>query len=427
MTTTLGITIGAVIGLIALSAFFSGSETALTATSKARMHELQRRGSRRASIVQRLIAMPERLLGAILLGNNLVNILASALATSLFVELFGATGVVYATLIMTALVLVFGEVMPKTYAIIHPDKFSLFVGPFIRILVAVLAPIVMGVQFIVKNVMKLFGVDISKATNILSAREELRGAIDLHHREGAVVKLDRDMLGGILDLRELELSDVMVHRTKMHMIDAALSPAEIIADVLKSGYTRVPIWSTDPDNITGILHAKDLLSSLQANNGDASKIEIAGITSSPWFVPDTTPVVDQLNAFLRRKVHFAVVIDEYGEVMGLVTLEDILEEIVGEIADEHDTEVAGVTREASGAFVVDGTTPIRDLNRQYDWDLPDEEATTIAGLVIHEAQIIPDIDQAFTFHGFRFEVVGRRHNQLTSVKITPLPSRARSF
>lgn len=421
MTTTIGITIGAVIGLVALSAFFSGSETALTATSRARMHELKRRGNRRASIVQQLIGMPERLLGAILLGNNLVNILASALATSLFLELFGKSGVVYATLIMTALVLVFGEVMPKTYAIIHPDKFSLFVGPFIRVLVAVLAPIVMGVQFIVKNVMKLFGVDITKATNILSARDELRGAIDLHHREGTVVKRDRDMLGGILDLRELELSDVMVHRTKMHMIDATLSPAEIIADVLKSGYTRVPIWSKDPDNISGILHAKDLLSALQTNAGDASKIDIASITSQPWFVPDTTPVVDQLNAFLRRKTHFAVVIDEYGEVMGLVTLEDILEEIVGEIADEHDTEVTGVTREASGAFVVDGTTPIRDLNRQYDWELPDEEATTIAGLIIHEAQTIPDKDQAFTFHGFRFEVLGKRHNQLTSVKVTPLP------
>ncbi len=420
MTTTLGITIGAVIGLIALSAFFSGSETALTATSRARMHELERRGNRRAAMVQRLIAMPERLLGAILLGNNLVNILASALATSLFVNLFGNSGVVFATLVMTALVLVFGEVMPKTYAIVHPDKFSLTVGPSIRVLVAVLAPIVMGVQFIVKYVMKLFGIDISKATNILSAHDELRGAIDLHHRDGAVVKHDRDMLGGILDLHELELSDVMVHRTKMHMIDAALPAADIITDILKSGHTRIPIWQDDPDNITGILHAKDLLAALQANAGDAGKINITDIASPPWFVPDTTPVADQLNAFLRRKTHFAILIDEYGEVMGLVTLEDILEEIVGEIADEHDTEVTGVTREASGAFVIDGTTPIRDLNRQYDWTLPDDEATTIAGLVIHEAQIIPEKNQAFTFHGFRFEVLGKRHNQLTSIKVMPL-------
>ena len=310
--------------------------------------------------------------------------------------------------------------MPKTYAIVHPDKFALFVGPFIRVLVAVLAPIVMGVQFIVKNVMKLFGVDISKATNILSAHDELRGAIDLHHREGAVVKRDRDMLGGILDLRELELSDVMVHRTKMHMIEGTLEPSEIITDVLNSGYTRVPVWTDDPDNITGILHAKDLLSALQANKGEASKINVQSVVTKPWFVPDTTPVVDQLNAFLRRKTHFAIVIDEYGEVMGLVTLEDILEEIVGEIADEHDTEVTGVTREASGAFVIDGTTPIRDLNREYDWNLPDDEATTIAGLVIHEAQVIPDEKQAFTFHGFRFEVLGKRHNQLTSIKVTPL-------
>jgi Mg2+/Co2+ transporter CorB len=274
MSTTLGITFGAVLGLVALSAFFSGSETALTATSRARMHELERRGNRRATTVQKLMAMPERLLGAILLGNNLVNILASALATSLFLELFGTSGVVYSTLVMTALVLVFGEVMPKTYAIVNPDRFALFVSPFIQILVAILAPIVMGVQFIVKNVMRLFGVDISNATNILSAQDELRGSIDLHHRERSVVKRDRDMLGGILDLRELELSDVMVHRTKMHMIEGTLPPADIIANVLESGYTRVPVWKDNTDNITGILHAKDLLSALQANKGDASRIKI---------------------------------------------------------------------------------------------------------------------------------------------------------
>lgn len=422
VTMTLVITIGAILGLIALSAFFSGSETALTATSRARMHELQRRGVRRASVVQSLIAMPERLLGAILLGNNLVNILASALTTNLLVVMFGGPGVVFATLVMTALVLVFGEVMPKTYAIIHPDRFSLAVGPIIRALVAVLAPIVMSVQFIVKHVMKLFGVDISRATHILSAYDELRGAVDLHHREGAVVKHDRDMIGGILDLRHLELSDVMVHRTKMHMIEAAMPPIQVIADVLKSGFTRIPVWQGQQDNITGILHAKDLLAAVQANAGDASKINIVNITTPPWFVPDTTPVGDQLNAFLSRKIHFAIVIDEYGEVMGLVTLEDVLEEIVGQIADEHDTEVAGVEREASGDLIVGGTTPIRDLNRLYDWTLPDDEATTIAGLVIHEAQVIPETDQVFSFHGFRFEILGKHHNQLTSIKVTLLPA-----
>ena len=425
MTLGLGIIAGAVLGLLFLSAFFSGTETAVTATSRARVHELARRGDRKALILQRLLSVPERLIGAILLGNNLVNILASALATSLFVKLFGDAGVVYATLVMTALVLVFGEVLPKTYSIINPDKVALMVAPVIKVLVAILAPIVMSVEFIVRNTLNLLGFDMSGTSSALSAHDELRGAIDLHHKEGAVVKGDRDMLGGILDLRELEISDVMVHRTKMHSIDASLPPSEIITDVLASGFTRVPVWKDDIDNIIGILHAKDLLAALQANQGNADQIVISQIVNTPWFVPDTTPLTDQLNAFLRRKAHFSIVVDEYGEVMGLVTLEDILEEIVGQIADEYDTEFSGVKKEPSGAYIIDGTIPIRDLNRQYDWHLPDDEATTIAGLVIHESQMIPEIGQAFTFHGFRFEVADRNRNQITAVKVIPLPQARR--
>jgi Mg2+/Co2+ transporter CorB len=420
MTLTFGIIAGAVLGLVILSAFFSGSETALTATSRARMHELERRGDRRAGIVNILRQTPERLIGAILLGNNLVNILASALATMLFVQLFGEAGVIFATLVMTTLVLIFGEVMPKTYALSHPDRFALAVGPVLRVLVSVFAPVVMGVEYIVKWALRALGVDTSKADNVLSARDELRGVIALQHKEGAVVKQHRDMLGGILNLRELELSDVMVHRTKMHSIDGALPLNEIIEEVLKSGHTRIPVWTGDPDNIIGVLHAKDLFAALHASGGDAAKIDIEAISSPPWFVPDTTPVDDQLNAFLRRKSHFAIVVDEYGEVMGLVTLEDILEEIVGDISDEHDVTATGVRREATGSYVVDGTVPIRDLNRHYDWNLPDEEATTIAGLVIHEAQMIPEVGQEFTFHGFRFEVLRKRRHQITLVRITKL-------
>jgi Mg2+/Co2+ transporter CorB len=420
MTVTLGIILGAVIGLIVLSAFFSGSETALTATSRARMHEMQRRGDRRAAIVNVLRETPERLIGSILLGNNLVNILASALATMAFVQLFGDAGVIYATLVMTTLVLIFGEVMPKTYAITHPDRFALAVGPALRVLVSVFAPVVMGVEYIVKRALHLLGVDTSKAENVLSARDELRGVIALQHKAGAVVKQHRDMLGGILDLKELELSDVMVHRTKMHTIDGSLPLNDIIEEVLKSGHTRIPVWTGDPDNIIGVLHAKDLFAALHAAGGDTSKVDIESISTPPWFVPDTTPVDDQLNAFLRRKSHFAIVVDEYGEVMGLVTLEDILEEIVGEISDEHDIAAAGVRREATGSFVVDGTVPIRDLNRLYDWNLPDEEATTIAGLVIHEAQMIPEAGQEFTFYGFRFEVLRKRRHQITLMRITKL-------
>lgn len=423
MSLAIVITGGVILILLIISAFFSGAETAMTATSKARMHELEKRGNRRAGMVQRLIDTPERVIGAILLGNNLVNILASALATSLFLSLFGNSGIVYATLGMTALVLVFGEVLPKTYAIVNPDRYALFVAPLIRVIVVLFAPVVMAVEFVVRRVMGMFGVDLSKVDNILTPRDELRGAINLHHKSGAFIKTDRDMLGGILDLDDLEVSDVMVHRTKMHTIDLATSPSDIIKDVLDSGFSRVPIWQDDKDNIIGILHAKNLLAELHACGGKPEKINVKAICTEPWFAPDTTSVTDQLNAFLRKKKHFSLVVDEYGEVMGMVTLEDILEEIVGQIADEHDMPEEDVAREAEGSYVVNGETPIRDLNRLHDWELPDEESTTVAGLVIHEAQIIPDIGQAFNFYGFRFEVLEKDRNQLTSIRVTQLAKR----
>jgi Mg2+/Co2+ transporter CorB len=420
MDIVFGVSAGAVVALLIVSAFFSGSETALTATSRARMNELERRGNWRAATVLKLMAMRERLIGTLLLGNNIVNISASALATAVLIEAFGDAGAAYAAIIMTILVLIFGEVMPKTVAIIHPDRFALIVAPVVRVLVAILGPVVMAVEYIVKNTLRLFGFDISRAQNVLSAHEELRGAIDLHHKEGAFVKKDRDMLGGILDLSELEVSDVMVHRTKMISIDAASPTADIAAEILKSGHTRVPVWKDKPENIIGILNAKDLFMEIQKNGGDATKVNVEDIVKPPWFVPDTRPLTDQLSAFLRRKTHFAIVVDEYGEMMGIVTLEDIIEEIVGEISDEHDAVATGVRQQKDGSFTIDGTVPIRDLNRALDWKLPDEEATTLAGLVIHEARMIPNVGQAFTFHGIRFEVLRKRRHQLVSIKATPL-------
>jgi len=418
MTLTIGLICGAVVALLILSAFFSGSETALTAVSRARVHQLEKQGNRRARTVAALISKRETLIGAILLGNNLVNILASALATALFVKLFGDTGVVYATLVMTSLVLIFSEVLPKTYAIVNTDRSALAVAPAIRAIVAVLGPITATVQFIVRRTLRLFGVNIDEGAEVLSAYDELRGAIDLHHSEGGVVKHDRDMLGGVLDLSELEVSDVMVHRTNMESIDADTPPADIIEQVLASGYSRLPVWKDDQDNIIGILNAKDLLRAMSAAKGAVDKLDIASLITPPWFVPDTTNLPDQLNAFLKRKSHFTLAVDEYGEVMGLVTLEDILEEIVGEIADEHDAPATGVRPQADGTILVDGTVAIRDINRMMDWELPDEEATTIAGLVIHEAQMIPDVGQAFTFYGHTFEVLRRRRNQVTSIRIS---------
>jgi len=418
MTLEIILTSVAIIVLLAMSGFFSGSETAVTATSRGRMHALAQEGDKRAGAVNRLIENQERFLGAILLGNNLVNVLASALATSLFLKLFGQAGVAYATLVMTALVVIFAEVMPKTYAIGNADRYALTAAPVLAVLVRVAAPITAGVQVLVSRLLTFL--TRHQAEDHFSPHQEIRGAIDLHHRAGRVVKHDRDMLGGVLDLPELTVSDIMVHRTKMETINADAAPEQLVEDVLHSPHTRLPIWQDELDNIVGIVHAKALLRAVQQAQGDMSKIDILSVAAEPWFVPDTTSLKDQLNAFLRKKAHFALVVDEYGEVMGLVTLEDILEEIVGEISDELDVTVTGIRPQPDGSLIVDGTVPIRDLNRLRDWDLPDEEATTIAGLVIHEAETIPDKGQVFRFHGFRFEILKRQRNRITQLRISPV-------
>ena len=410
----------AILLLVAISAFFSGSETALTAASRARMRQLEKTGDRRAGLVSRLIEDREKLIGAILLGNNVVNILASALATSVLLAVFGQAGVAIATLGMTLLVLVFGEILPKTIAIGNPDRVARFAAPILRVIVALLSPIVSAIQVIIRGIFHLVGWDASDGKAILSAADEIRGQVDLLHAEGSVVKDERDRLGGLLDLGELDVSDVMVHRTNIHSVNIGEAPEKVIDDILSSQYTRVPIWENETENIVGVIHAKDLLRVLKSTGSDLSEADLREIAKKPWFVPDTTALDDQLNAFLKRKTHFALVVDEYGEVQGLVTLEDILEEIVGEIADEHDIDLQGVRPQPDGSVNVDGAIPIRDLNRALDWNLPDEEATTIAGLVIHEARLIPEPGQAFTFYGFRFQVLRRTRNQITSLRITPL-------
>jgi Mg2+/Co2+ transporter CorB len=405
---------------VALSAFFSASETALTAASRARMHALEKNGDRRAALVNRLLASRARLIGTTLLGNTLVNIGASAIATSILVALAGERGALYATGLMTVLLLVFAEVMPKTVAINYPDRTSLLVARVISLFVAIFGPVLIGVEVLVRGFLKVVGIDTSRRQSILSGHEELKGAVDLLHREGGVGRSDRDMFGGLLDLRDLEVSDVMVHRTKMLALNADLPSQDLIREVVAAPYSRLPLWRGQPENIVGVLHAKDLLRALDAAGGEVKDFKVESIALEPWFVPETTPVQDQLQAFLKRKTHFALVVDEYGVVMGLVTLEDILEEIVGDIADEHDLIVQGVRLMADGSVIVEGSVPIRDLNRAMAWDLPDEEATTIAGLVINEARAIPEPGQVFAFHNFRFEVLRKTRNRITSLKIMPV-------
>jgi Mg2+/Co2+ transporter CorB len=424
MTANDWISLVVVLMCLLLSAFFAGSETALTASSRASMARLEKQGDRRAGVVNRLLASRERLIGGLMLGNNLVNIAASALTTGILLVWFGSAGVLYATIVMTVVIVVFSEILPKTAAFNAPDRVALIVARPMSVVIQVLGPVLMAIEALVRWLLKHVGIVVGEDQAVLSAREELRGAVDLFHREGGVEKLDRDMFGGVLDLRELALSDVMIHRTNMIMLDADEKPEDLVNAVIASPVTRLPLWRGNPENIVGVLHVKDLLRALHAVDGDAAKVDIAALMTAPWFVPDTRPVSEQLKAFRRRKTPFALVVDEYGEVEGLVTLEDILEEIVGDITDEHDVAMPGVRRQPDGSVNVDGAVPIRDLNRVMDWNLPDEEATTIAGLVIHEARTIPEVGQSFTFHGFRFRVLRRARNRITALRIQPLPRQA---
>ncbi|MEW9805641.1 HlyC/CorC family transporter [Mesorhizobium marinum] len=412
--------VGLIVLLLMLSFLFSGTETSMTGASRARIHSLSASGDRRAGLVERLIERKDRLVGALLIGNNLVNILASALATSVLLKTFGDSGVIYATIVMTVALVIFSEILPKSWALARPEQFAINVAGFARLVVFLFGHLSSIANWIVRALLALFGVNLARDEMLLTGHEELRGTIAVLHREGGVVKQDRDRVGALLDLHELELADVMVHRTNMRSVNADNPPEVVVREVLQSPHTRMPLWKGSTENIVGVLHAKDLLRALNEVGNDFTQIDVMKIASKPWFVPETTSLQDQLTAFLRRKAHFALVVDEYGEVEGLVTLEDIIEEIVGDIADEHDLDMQGVRQEADGSIVVDGTVPIRDLNRALDWTLPDEEATTIAGLVIHETQSIPEERQAFTFHGKRFVVMKRDKNRIARIRIRPV-------
>lgn len=419
MTTDWMITSGVILLLLILSGLFSGSETALTAASRHRMYALAKQGDRRARMVLALHSRNERLIGGILLGNNLVNITASALATGFLLKVFGEAGVAYATLIITVLVVVFAEILPKTWALNNADRMSLAVAPAVRVLVFVLGPITHTIYLVVRATLRSFGIELGAELGRAEAEEELRGAIDLHESEEPETRHERLMMRSILDLDEVEVGEIMTHRRTVSTIDLGDKPEEIVDQVLASQFTRIPVYRDDPDNVVGILHTKELLRELRRLEGDVSKIDFSKLPSEPWFIPDTTSLLDQLQAFRSRREHFAVVVDEYGSLMGIVTLEDILEEIVGEIEDEHDMPVRGVRPQPDGTFIVDGTVTIRDLNREFDWNLPDEEASTIAGLVLHEARLIPEKGQVFVFYGFRFEILRRVRNQIASLRLTP--------
>jgi Mg2+/Co2+ transporter CorB len=413
-----------IIGLFLLlmsSGFFSGSETALTAVSRARMQALISQGNKRAIRVAKLHEKMEKVISTVLLGNTLVNALTAVLMSTVLTNYFGEHGAMpaIAAIVATAFLYIFAEVLPKTFAINNADRFSLTVAPLVNFFVALTYPITHLTQLICSGFLRMFGVKIARQPGAEERIEELRGAIQLHAGSAEEIQDTGQMLHSILDLDDVPVSDIMVHRRNMTMLDADLPTEEVVDQALASPNTRIPIYRGDPDNIVGVLHAKALLRALHANQWKFEGLDIVALAAKPWFIPDSTNLLAQLEAFRARHEHFAIVVDEYGALMGIVTLEDILEEIVGDISDEHDIKVSGVTAELDGSYLVDGAVTIRDLNREFGWQLPDEHASTVAGLVMYEARRIPMVGQVFVFFGFRFEILERRRNQITRLKMAP--------
>ncbi|HEY8962913.1 MAG TPA: HlyC/CorC family transporter [Alphaproteobacteria bacterium] len=410
--------------LLLFSAFFSGAETAMTGASRARMHALEKEGNKRAALVNKLRDKKDKMIGAILLGSNIVNTMSSAIATSVLISIFGSEGVLYATGIMTVLLLIFSEVLPKTYCLIRADAVSMAIAPIVQFFVWLFAPLLGIVTAIINVFLRMVGIHNQTHTD---TEEELRGAIELHEvldDEEDSTQAKRAMLHSILDLAEMEVADIMIHRNNVETINVD-DPINLIIDqALSNAYSRLPVYRDTPDNIIGVIHARGLLREISNAGGDMARVDIMRILTDPWFIPETTILFDQLQAFRERKEHFALVVDEYGAFEGIVTLEDILEEIVGDIEDEHDMTVPGVRAQPGGAYIVDGTVSIRDLNRAVGWDLPDDDYATVAGLILHETKMIPDTGQAFSFYGHRFKIMKRQRNQLTLIRIMPESSLA---
>jgi CBS domain containing-hemolysin-like protein len=419
--------------LLAANAFFVAAEFALVKSRGFRINAMAEENRFGARLVRRILGNIEAYLACCQLGITMASLglgwvgepTVAALLHPVLTPLGMPEAALHFTsfmvgfLVFSSLHIVIGEQVPKTLAIRQPEPVSLWIAYPLHVTYILLYPLNWLLNAASRSILEMLGIKEASQYEILTD-VEIEGLVETSAEHGKMAVGEAEYIHNVFRFGDLAVSDVMVHRTEMVTINADLPPEDIVNAVLGAQYTRIPLWREAPENIIGILHAKDLLRAIQKLEGDLSKIDIASLARPPWFVPDIRPLSEQLKAFRRRKTHFALVVDEYGEVMGLVTLEDLLEEIVGDISDEHDLVVTGAKPQADGSVTVDGAVPIRDLNRLMDWDLPEQEATTIAGLVIHEARAIPEAGQSFTFHGFRFRVLKKERNRITALHVTPL-------
>jgi CBS domain containing-hemolysin-like protein len=425
--------------LLAANAFYVAAEFALVKSRGFRVKAMAEQNRFGARLLQRMMDNIEAYLACCQLGITMASLglgwVGEPTVTALLKPVLGPLGLsegaqhvtsfVAGFLVFSSLHIVIGEQVPKTLAIRQPVPVSQWIAYPLYVSYLVFYPLNWLLNSAARAILRLLGVKESSQHEILTDFE-IEGLVEESAEHGKIESGEAEYIHNVFRFGDLAVSDVMVHRTAMVMINADLPAEELVREVLSTEYTRIPLWRDKPENIIGVLHAKDLLRAIRAAEGDTSSIDVASIALPPWFVPEMRPLSEQLKAFRRRKTHFALVVDEYGEVEGMVTLEDILEEIVGDISDEHDVVVAGVRTQADGSVVVDGSVPIRDLNRAMNWHLPDEEATTVAGLVIHEARSIPERGQSFTFHGFRFRVLRRERNRITALRIVQVPREAKA-
>lgn len=409
-----------VLTLILLSALFSCFETSITATSRAKIHRLKNEGSKRAAILENLLKNREKVISTMLLGNNVINILASTLAANFFLKLFGDAGLVYATATMTVLVIIFAEVLPKNLAIKNPDSIALFFSPLINILVTIFYPFTQAVQKIVDAFLGVFTTKNKRKSSAIEL-EEIRDTVNLKHMEGSIYKYDKDMIDGILDLSDIELGEIMVHRKEIESINIDLPIKEIVRQALNIVYTRIPLWKGNKENIVAILNVRKLLKALHLSGQDFGenfeKFDLTSITSEPWFVPNTNSLRSQLFAFRKKKKRFALVIDEYGSLLGLVTLEDILEEIVGEIKEQNEISEINLVKIKSGAYKIAGKMLIRDINKKLEWNLDEDDAHNLTAFIINKLGRVPEEKENFTIEDYNFQILKKRGQDLILVKV----------
>ncbi len=406
--------------LIFCSGIFSCCETSITAVSRAKIHQLKAAGNKKAIKIDQLLENREKVVSAMLVGNNAVNILASALAASIFIKAFGEAGLFYATIIMTTLVIIFAEIMPKTFAIKAPDKMLMIFFPIIWFIVNFFYPLTNFLQKIVNKFVAIFFSNKVTASK-LEELAEIRSAVEIKAIEGGIVKKDKDLIDGVLDLSDTDISEIMVYRKDIESIDVAQDKKTIIELALASKFSKIPLWRQDKENIIAILNSKKLakeIYQLRQNNQNIDEIDLSKICSDPIFVPMTNSLKAQLDEFRKNRNKIAIVIDEYSALQGLITLQDIVEEIVGEIKDQDDVLGQKITKTRSGAYKVPAKTLIRDINRILDWSLEEsDEAYNINALIINNLGRIPQLDEKFLIGNYEFEVFKRNEFELEQLKI----------